>query len=76
MKSVKIHLANIAEVKEFVTIANGYPFRINLLTEHYKIDAKSIMGVFSLDLTHPIILETDTSQPEDFLSRIQPFIVP
>ena len=48
----------------FVCIANEYDFTINLLSDKYKIDAKSIMSVFSLDLSKPITVEIEEECPE------------
>ena len=53
MYTETISLSSIDAVKKFVCIANEYDFTINLLSDKYKIDAKSIMSVFSLDLPHP-----------------------
>ena len=49
MYTETISLSSIDAVKKFVCIANEYDFTINLLSDKYKIDAKSIMSVFSLD---------------------------
>ena len=49
MKQIQVMLTSIEEVKNFVSLTNKYPFPIQMTTEKYKIDAKSIMGVFSLD---------------------------
>ena len=56
MYTETISLSSIDAVKKFVCIANEYDFTINLLSDKYKIDAKSIMSVFSLDLSKPIDL--------------------
>ncbi|WP_416200889.1 MAG: HPr domain-containing protein [Thermocaproicibacter melissae] len=59
-----IVLSNIEAVKKFVTLTNNYNFPINLTTDKYKIDAKSIMGIFSLDLSKPIQIEVDDSEAD------------
>ena len=51
MKKVKIKLESIADVKEFVSIVMLYNFDIDLVSGRYAVDAKSIMGIFSLDLS-------------------------
>jgi len=54
MKSINIMLKSINDVKDFVNIASKYDFDIDLTSGRYVIDAKSIMGIFSLDLSKPI----------------------
>jgi phosphocarrier protein HPr len=78
MYTSTIVLSNIEAVKKFVTLANNYHFPINLATDKYKIDAKSIMGIFSLDLSKPIRIEVDDSEakdenPEDFIQQLAQF---
>ena len=60
MKQIQVMLTSIEEVKNFVSLTNKYPFPIQMTTEKYKIDAKSIMGVFSLDLSKPITVNAHT----------------
>ena len=64
MYTETISLSSIDAVKKFVCIANESDFTINLLSDKYKIDAKSIMSVFSLDLSKPITVEIEEECPE------------
>jgi phosphocarrier protein HPr len=73
-----IVLSNIEAVKKFVTLTNNYNFPINLTTDKYKIDAKSIMGIFSLDLSKPIQIEVDDSEADkesakEFIQQLAQF---
>ena len=52
-----------------------YDFDIDLVSGRYAIDAKSIMGIFSLDLSKPIELNAHTDNADDFLKAIDKFIV-
>lgn len=56
MKTVKISLNSIDKVKSFVNTISQYSFDFDLISGRYVIDAKSIMGIFSLDLSKPIDL--------------------
>ena len=56
MKSVLISLNSIDKVKSFVNTINNFDFDFDLISGRYVIDAKSIMGIFSLDLSKPITL--------------------
>lgn len=56
MKTATILLSTINDVKSFVNIVSKYDFDVDLTSGRYAIDAKSIMGIFSLDLSKPIDL--------------------
>ena len=56
MKTVQIRLDSIDKVKSFVNIITKYDTDFDLISGRYVIDAKSIMGIFSLDLSKPIDL--------------------
>ncbi len=75
MKKVKIQLASIQAVKDFVGIVTGYDFDVDLASGRYAIDAKSIMGIFSLDLSNPIQLIAHTDNADKFIEDIKQFIV-
>ncbi|HAH78216.1 MAG TPA: HPr family phosphocarrier protein [Ruminococcaceae bacterium] len=78
MYTASILLSSIEAVKKFVTLTNRYDFPISLSTDRYDVDAKSIMGIFSLDLSKPLRVEAHSEDPEraeDFLRRLQPFCV-
>ncbi|HEX3038965.1 MAG TPA: HPr family phosphocarrier protein [Caproiciproducens sp.] len=74
MYSTSIQLSSIEAVKKFVTLTNSYDFPINLTTDKYKIDAKSIMGVFSLDLSKPVEIVVESDHADDFIAQLQQFI--
>ena len=73
MYTETISLSSIDAVKKFVCIANEHDFTINFLSDKYKIDAKSIMSVFSLDLSKPITVEIEEECPEKLKKEIQEF---
>lgn len=73
MYTTDILLSSIEAVKKFVTLANRYDFPINLRTDKYTIDAKSIMGVFSLDLSKPVTVELEGPQAERFIAELAEF---
>lgn len=73
MYSTSIQLSSIEAVKKFVTLTNGYDFPINLTTDKYKIDAKSIMGVFSLDLSKPVVIVVESDHAEDLIAQLEQF---
>lgn len=61
MTELKIKLAAIDDVKNFVNIATRFNCEIDVVSGRYVVDAKSIMGLFSLDLSRPLLLKIDSS---------------
>lgn len=75
MKTFNIMLKSINDVKDFVNIVNKYDFDVDLTSGRYIVDAKSIMGIFSLDLSKPIKVEAHSDDVEEFMKEVKPFIV-
>ena len=75
MRSVTIHLSLAENVKDFVNIVSNYPYDIDLRSGRHVVDAKSILGIFSLDLNKPITMEVYENDCDDLLAEIKPFIV-
>lgn len=75
MKAVTIMLNTVNDVKQFVNIVAKYDFDIDLVSGRYAVDAKSIMGIFSLDISKPIELQAHTDNAEALLEEIKPFIM-
>ena len=75
MKREQIMLKTINDVKAFVNSVAKYDFYVDLLSGRYAVDAKSIMGIFSLDLSKAITMEIHSDDCQDFLNEIKPFIV-
>lgn len=75
MKKVTIMLSNINDVKLFVNTVSRFDFDVDLISGRYVVDAKSIMGIFSLDLSSPIDMEIRSDDCDEFLSLIEGFIV-
>ncbi len=75
MTEVYIELRTIASIREFVNTVVLLDYEVDLLQGRYVIDAKSIMGIFALDLLSPIRVVAHTENTEDFLARVKPFFV-
>ena len=73
MKSVPIKLSFAEEVKTFVNTVNRYPYEVDLRAGRHVVDAKSILGIFSLDLSRPITLEVYTEECEGLEKDIAQF---
>ncbi len=77
MKAVDISLNSIDKVKTFVNLINRFDYDFDLVSGRYVIDAKSIMGIFSLDLSKPITLHihADDTNAEAVLNELAPYMV-
>lgn len=76
MKTVRICLNSIDKVKSFVNDLTKFDTDFDLVSGRYVIDAKSIMGIFSLDLSKPIDLNIHSeSDVDEILSILSPYIV-
>ena len=76
MKTVQISLNSIDKVKSFVNDITKFDCDFDLVSGRYVIDAKSIMGIFSLDLSKPIDLNINAEDGvEDVLNVLKPYIV-
>lgn len=77
MKTVKISLNSIDKVKSFVNDITKFDSDFDLVSGRYVIDAKSIMGIFSLDLSKPIDLNIHAEENiDEIMKALQPYIVP
>ena len=76
MKTVKISLNSIDKVKSFVNDITKFDYDFYLVSGRYVIDAKSIMGIFSLDLSKPIDLNIHAEDNSDeVLEVLKPYMV-
>lgn len=78
MTKVIIKLPSVKEVKDFVSAVSLCGCDIDIAADRYIIDAKSIMGIFSLDLSKPLelrIISDDENEISDVLGKIERFIV-
>lgn len=75
MKSIQISLQMASSVKEFVNIVQKYAFEIDLRSDRYVVDAKSILGIFSLDLSKPINVEIHSDNCQALIEELKPFQV-
>ena len=76
MYETTIQLNAINDVKDFVNTVMMFDYDIDLVSGRYAIDAKSIMGIFSLDLSKPIDLNIhDGGNTEEILTVLAPYII-
>ena len=77
MKRVKILVNSIEKVKDFVNTISKQDAEFDMVSGRYVIDAKSIMGIFSLDLSEPIdlVIHAEGEQAEQILDSIKTYMV-
>ncbi len=78
MKTVRISLNSIDKVKSFVNeLVKFADVDFDLVSGRYVIDAKSIMGIFSLDLSKPIDLNihADANRMDEIMAALKPYVI-
>lgn len=76
MKSITIQLNSVDKVKTFVNTIALLDGEFDLSSDRYVVDAKSIMGIFSLDLNKPLRLDIhNESEYEVAMQKLSEFIV-
>ena len=75
MKEIKISLTNVADIRDFVNQVILVDYEVDLMQGRYTIDAKSIMGIFSLDLLSPITLVAHSDNADALFEKIARFQV-
>ena len=75
MVTVDIRLTTLEDVRNFVNIVTRYDIDLDLSSGRYVVDAKSIMGIFSLDLLSPIKLTAHGENTERLFEELKPYII-
>lgn len=74
MLTLQVKLDTIETVKQFSNLMNHYPQECDLVSGRYTVDAKSIMGVFSLDLARPLTLHLHGDVSEEMMTALKPYL--
>lgn len=76
MKTVTISINSIEKVKSFVNDISKFDTEFDLISGRYVIDAKSIMGIFSLDIAKPITLNIHMEQDDkEIMDALAPYLI-
>ena len=76
MIAINVKLNTVDNIKKFHRIMEILPYEVDLVLGRYTIDAKSIMGIFGLDLTMPLQLKAytkDAKEMEKLVESVEPF---
>ena len=73
----QVMLTSVSDVKDFVDAAAACPWEIDVRSNRYVVNGKSIMGLFSIDLSAPITVAVhgDGAEAEAFRARAERFVV-
>ena len=71
----KVRIENMKDVDTFNKLCSKFDCDMDLISGKYYVNAKSIMGIFSLDLSKAITMEIHSDDCQNFLNEIKPFIV-
>ena len=75
MKEFNVRIETIDDVKKFVSTVMNFDYDIDIVSGRYAVDAKSIMGIFSLDLTKELRLVVHSDETAELEAAIENFIV-
>ncbi len=75
MKSIYIKLVTIEDVYTLVKTLLAFDGEVDLESGRYKVDGRSLLGIFSLDLTKPVKLIYHGGKPEELFARLSRFVV-
>jgi len=72
----QVLLSSVADVKAFVDAASLYPYEVDVKAGRYVINGKSIMGLFSIDLSGPVTVELskDGEEAEELKNKLRPYM--
>src|SRR5665647_1159603 len=74
MLRLHVQSTDIPAVNEFDYAVNSFPYDVDLSSGRYVVDAKSIMGIFSLELQRPINIEIHSDHCEDLVKELEPYL--
>lgn len=75
-KKIKINLNDTKTIKKFISVVRSFDFDVDVMTERSLIDGKSILGLFSLDLSGDIyvkIISDDVEEIRKFETAMEEF---
>ena len=75
MTQLKIKLTSISDVQTFVNAVSRFSGDIDLRSGRYVVDAKSIMGIFSLDLSKPLELRVHSDDCDELMAELDKYII-
>lgn len=75
MQAVTISLTEVNQVKRFVNLVGQVPFDVDVVSERYTVNAKSMLGIYSLDLSKPIQIVIYGDDCEELKEKLAEFMI-
>lgn len=75
MRDILVQLNTVKDIRDFSDIVSKYDFNVVLTSSKYHVDAKSIMGIFSLDISKPLKAEIFSDNCDDLVREVGSYIV-
>ena len=75
MKVIPIQLTQVSQIRDFVNLTAQYPFDIDLVSGRYTVDAKSLLGIYSLDLNNQLKVVIYSDDTTDLEKKLAPYMV-
>ena len=73
MQAVTISLTQVSQVQDFVNLVNQFPFDGDMVSGRYTVNAKSMLGIYSLDLSKPLQVLIYSDDCEELKSALKAF---
>lgn len=73
MQAVTISLSQVSQVQEFVNLVTKFPYDVDMVSGRYTVDAKSMLGIYSLDLSRPLQVLIYSDDCEDLKKSLEAF---
>ena len=74
MEALTISLTQVSQVQQFVNAVNKYPFDVDMVSGRYTINAKSLLGIYSLDLNRPLQVLIYSDDCDDLKAELREFM--
>lgn len=71
MKNISINLKEVNDVTQFVNLLTTYDYEVDLVSGRYIVNAKSLLGIYSLDLSKPVRLVIYSNECDELLSKLK-----
>ena len=74
MQAVTVTLTQVNEVQQFVNLVSRFPFDVDVVSGRYTVNAKSLLGVYSLDLGRPLQVLLYNDDCEELKKQLEPYM--
>ena len=70
LKNISISLKEVNDVTKFVNLITTYDYEVDLVSGRYIVNAKSLLGIYSLDLSKPVKLVIYSDECDELLAKL------